>query len=91
MEIEPFTEQGLGRIKEAPVAFACKLQQVVELGDAPQHIVFLEIEQVYLDDTIAQELDGRLKVSAQGLDPVARLAGTEYAALGELISKPRPQ
>lgn len=91
LEIEPFAEQGLGRIKEAPVAFACKFQQVVELGDAPQHIVFLEIEQVYLDDTIAQELDGRLKVSAQGLDPVARLGGTEYAALGELISKPRPQ
>ncbi|KZZ45064.1 hypothetical protein A3759_10665 [Thalassolituus sp. HI0120] len=91
LTIEPFAEHGLGRIAEAPVAFACKFQQVVELGDAPQRVVFLEIEQVYLDDAIASEVDGRLTVSAQELDPVARLGGTEYAALGELISKPRPQ
>ena len=91
LEILPFAENGLGRIKGAPVAFACKLQQVVELGSAPQHIVFLQIEQVYLNEEVAREVEGRLTISAEQLNPLARLGGSEYAALGEIITKPRPQ
>ncbi|UTW49277.1 flavin reductase family protein [Bacterioplanoides sp. SCSIO 12839] len=91
LKVETFGEHNIGRIEGAPVAFECRLQQVVELGPAPQHIVFLEIERAWLDDTVAQEVNGRLTVSAEQLDPVARLGGTEYAALGDLFSLPRPQ
>jgi len=91
LELLPFVDHGLGRIKGAAIAFACKFQQVVELGPGSQHIVFLEIEQVYLDDAVAVESDGRLTIAAEKLDPVARLGGTHYAALGDIISKPRPQ
>jgi len=40
---------------------------------------------------VAEQVDGRLKVSAAELNPVARLGGTEYASLGEIFSLPRPQ
>jgi len=91
LDVLDFGEAGVGRVKGSPVAFECRLQQVVELGDGPQHVVFLEIERAWLDDEVAEQVDGRLKVSAAELNPVARLGGTEYASLGEIFSLPRPQ
>ena len=91
LEVVNFGEAGLGRIKGSPVAFECCLQQVVELGEGPQHVVFLEIKRAWLDEQVAAKINGRLKVSAADLNPVARLGGTEYAALGEVVSLPRPE
>ena len=90
LNVVPFVEGGLGRIKGAPVAFACKFQQVVGLGAAPQHIVFLEVEQMYIDDEATEQLEGRMKVSAQKIDPLAKLGGPEYAGLGEILARTRP-
>lgn len=90
LEVVPFVEGGLGRIHNAPVAFACRFQQEVELGAAPQHIVFLEIEQMYIDDTATEQLEGRMRISADKIDPLAKLGGPEYAGLGEILSRVRP-
>lgn len=79
----------LPRLQQAPVTFYCRLQQRLDIGPEAQHVVFLEVEQVWLRDTLASTGD-RLKISSAELNPLARLGGSEYATLGEIISQPRP-
>ncbi len=80
----------LPRIDAAPVAFLCQWQQQLSLGAAKQNIVFLQIERVFCRDELVTEKDGRHYVDAAQLDPLARLGGSGYAALGDLLEKPRP-
>ncbi|WP_265573246.1 flavin reductase family protein [Venatoribacter cucullus] len=79
----------LPRLQQAPVAFLCRYQQQVDIGPQAQHLVFLEVEQVWLNDDIATT-GPRLQVDAAALNPLARLGGSEYASLGELMKRPRP-
>lgn len=81
----------LPRIKQAPVAFYCRLQQCVDIGPGNQHVVFLEVEEAFVADDIAEQSGKRLAISAKALDPLSRLGGSEYATLGELMSRPRPE
>jgi flavin reductase (DIM6/NTAB) family NADH-FMN oxidoreductase RutF len=50
-------------------------------------VVFGRVLLAHLRDDLLDE-DGRVDVRA--LDPIARLAGTLYATLGQVIDVPRP-
>lgn len=90
LETTAFGDFALPRIKSAPVAFACELFKVDEIGNAPMSLVFGEIKHAYFADEFASESDGRLQVQADALDPLARLGGNEYAELGPVFTLPRP-
>ena len=89
--VEPQENWPLPRVAAAPVAFLCRYQQQVDLGAAPQHVIFLEIERMFIDEGVAAEVDGRPKLDSELLNPLARLGGAEYAALGERMVRPRPE
>ncbi|MEK9714187.1 MAG: flavin reductase family protein [Thalassolituus sp.] len=81
----------LPRVAAAPVAFLCRYQQQVDLGNNPQHVVFLEVERMFIDEGVAADVEGRLQLNSQLINPLARLGGNEYAALGERIRRQRPE
>ena len=73
------------RVARAPVAFECKLNDVVSKGNG--HMVFGDVVLVHVDESLF--VDGR--VDPQRLDPVSRLGGALYSAAAEGIFKlPRP-
>lgn len=64
------------RVAEAPIAFECKLQQIVVVSDRPGGgaAVFGEVQCVHVrDDLLA---DGR--IDTELLSPIGRLAGNSY-------------
>ncbi|MDF1764428.1 MAG: flavin reductase family protein [Oleibacter sp.] len=85
------TDWPLPMVKDAPIAFLCRYQQQVDLGNAPQHIVFLEIEAMFIADDIVQTIDGRLLLDALKIDPVMRLGGKQYGRLTDVQELERPQ
>ena len=78
------------RIAEALVAYHCKLYDVHELGPNRQAIIYAEIHQLYLDDTIVKEENDRLYIDAVALNPLARLGAAEFAGIGRPFSLKRP-
>lgn len=85
-ELVDFEGVGLKRLRGAPVAMACRLYQHLEVGNRPQHLLLVEVEQLWVDDEVCY-LDGRgrTRVDAEKLRPLARLGGSEYALLGDVF------
>lgn len=91
LALSPFVEGGLPRLSDASIAFACEYQQEVTLGPGQQHVVFLTVNSMYVaDECVEQDAKGRRKLNPDHISPLARLGATEYAALGELLSRSRP-
>lgn len=71
-------------VKQSKVRFECVLEQIVELGETD--LIIGKIIRFHIDEAIYQ--DGR--IDPETLKPVSRLAGTNYAKLGEIFSLKRP-
>lgn len=91
MELIPFAGFPLPRLKGVKVAMACHLDRVIEVGKNKQGLVFGEIQQLFVDDAIVVEKDGRTLVDAMKLDPLGRLGGNDYGTLGKVVTIPRPE
>ncbi len=52
------------------------------------HLMLLEVKNILVDDTVIDE--EKLYIKAEALDPVARLSGRAYTALGETFEITRP-
>lgn len=92
LDLAEFEGFELARLADSPIAFACRLYEVKELGDVPQQLVFAQIEQIYVnDDVIKLDEKGRVKVLADKVDPLSRLGAAEYANLGSVFSQARPK
>ncbi|MFK7993188.1 MAG: flavin reductase family protein [Granulosicoccus sp.] len=79
----------LPRLADCRVAYAATLRDTKKI--AHQWLGFLELTHLYLAESIVGSDDkGRLKVMAEKLDPLARLAGGEYVLGGDIISVKRP-
>lgn len=65
------------RVKECPIAFECKVTQVLELGESggAGNLVICEILKIHADENILTE-EG--KVDAAKLDAIGRLGGNQY-------------
>ena len=77
-------------IKEAKVRFECKLEQILELGEGDSvgtDLIIGKIVRYHIDESIYEE--GR--INHDSLKAVSRLAGSNYAKLGEIFSIERPE
>jgi flavin reductase (DIM6/NTAB) family NADH-FMN oxidoreductase RutF len=76
------------RVALAPVAFGCRLREIIRFGDLPLagNLVLAEVVSIHVDDTI---WDGR-HVSVEGLRPIGRMAGSDYARTSDLFALDRP-
>ncbi|WP_367988948.1 flavin reductase family protein [Vibrio sp. NTOU-M3] len=91
LDLVDFDGFELPRLKEAPIAFGCKLYEVKEIGETPQSLVFAQIEQVYIDPSVIDNESERLKIDALKVNPLSRLGGGEYASLNNTFSVARPK
>jgi flavin reductase (DIM6/NTAB) family NADH-FMN oxidoreductase RutF len=96
--MDEFTQAGLPsaaslrvhppRIADAVVAFECRVEQIVPLGEPISgEIVIGRVLLVHLRDEVYQ--DGHIVLDA--LKPVGRLAGNDYARVTETFTLPRPR
>jgi len=91
LELTDFDGFDLPRVKDCPIAFACKLYEVKEIGETPQSLIFAEIEKMYVDPNVIGERSDRLVVDALKVNPLSRLGGSEYATLENVFSVARPK
>ncbi|WP_369984358.1 flavin reductase family protein [Thalassolituus sp.] len=91
IQVEPQEAWPLPRVAAAPVAFLCRYQQQVDLGSGPQHVVFLEIERMFIDEGVVSQDGERLVLNSELINPLARLGGAEYSELGDRIVRGRPE
>lgn len=82
-DLIPLTED-YQRLKQAPIAMACRLYQHQRLGNAPQMLVFGEIKHLYIDDNVVTQDNGRIHVDANKLNPLSRLGAGQFAQLGDI-------
>jgi len=76
-------------VKESKVRMECRLVQAIPLGgEGPGSDLFIgEIVRFHIDKEIYE--DGR--INPRGLNAVSRLAGTNYAKIGDIFSIERPK
>ena len=91
LELETIEGFSLPRVKGPKIALACSLYQQQDIGNNNQHLIFGEIEKIWVDDAVVTTDDkGRAKIDAVKVDPLGRLGGTEYETFGQVLSVPRP-
>ena len=78
------------RVAAAPVAFECRLERIVELGDGPQgsHVVFGTIVHAHIADAVLGA-DGQIDPCK--LDTIGRMGGDYYTRTTELFTVVRPR
>lgn len=71
------------RVAESPFALECRSTDILEMGNGI--VVFGEVVLIAVDEDVMDE--GRVLMSE--LDPVARLGGSDWSALGDIVAVPR--
>lgn len=76
-------------IVESKIRMECKLVKAIELGEKVTNTdLFIgEIVQFHIDESIYH--NG--KIDAKGLNAISRLAGSDYAKIGDIITLERPK
>ena len=78
------------RVAAAPVAFECRLERIVELGNGPQgsNVVFGTIVHAHIADSVLGT-DGQIDLHK--LDTIGRMGGDFYVRTTELFTVVRPR
>ncbi len=83
--VQPF------RIKESPVQFECKVNEVIELGDqgGAGNLIICEVLRIHIDEAI---LDEQQMIDQQKIDLVSRMGGNWYCRADEnsMFEIPKP-
>ena len=87
----PFEGFSLPRLEGCAIALGCSLYRIDKIGAAEQAVIYGKIEVMYVEDTALQAHESRLVIDPKALDPLSRLGGNHYCALGETLSAKRPQ
>jgi flavin reductase (DIM6/NTAB) family NADH-FMN oxidoreductase RutF len=81
----------LPRVADCRLAMACELDNIVEMGEVPQALIFGRIKSIYVDDAVGEtDAKGRYKINADKLDPLGRLGAGEYTGFGEVMPLASP-
>lgn len=83
LETVPSLQVKVPRLKIAPVAMECRLRHCIEFGETRSRLLVGEVLVFRLRPDLLK--DG--KVDTRSLDPIGRIAGPNYARLGEIITQ----
>ncbi|RCV88071.1 flavin reductase family protein [Billgrantia montanilacus] len=88
LEKLPMAGVSVPRVAGAPVAFGCRLREIIRFGDQPLagNLVLAEVVSIHVDDAV---WNGR-HVSIDALRPIGRMAGNDYARTSDLFVVERP-
>lgn len=70
------------RLADAPVAMECRLEQVIAFGRTGSEFFVGEVIAIHVRDGLLH--DGKIESTA--LNPVCRIAGPNYATLGDVVT-----
>jgi flavin reductase (DIM6/NTAB) family NADH-FMN oxidoreductase RutF len=70
------------RVTAAPIAMECRLRQCLEFGETRSRLIVGEVVAFHFRDGL---MKGG-KIDSKALDPLCRLAGPNYAALGDIVT-----
>lgn len=91
LALSDFPGSRVPRLRDARIAMACSRYRIEEVGNAPQSLVFGEVHRLFVDDGVAGcDAKGRPRIDASALDPLGRLGAGEYAGMGEVLRRRRP-
>ena len=91
LELTEFEGFPLPRVAGCPAVFGCELHQEIRLGPA-QVFILGEVRVLHAEDAVlAKDAKGRVTISAEKMDPVARLGAGNYAGLGRFAKLKRPE
>lgn len=80
------SEQGwvLPRLEIAKIAILCSLDQIIEVGTKPQHLILGEIQSLWISQDVAAQEGNKIIIDPKQLDPLARLGRSRYARINPL-------
>lgn len=82
----------LPRIADCDVAIACTRYRIDEIGNTPQAVIYGEISSITVrDHLLVPNEKERFQIDTTTLDPLARLGGSNYSALGDVLTANRPK
>ena len=78
------------RVKESPIHFECKVNQIIDINDKPGggSIVIGAITHIHVEDGV---MLGQDKINLQALKPVGRLMASGYCRVTDIIELERPK
>lgn len=82
LETVPSDKVAPPRIAAAPIALECRLRHVMEFGETRSRLIVGEVVLIHVRDGLAHA--GKLDTRA--LNPICRIAGPNYATLGEIVT-----
>lgn len=69
-------------LKDTGIALECEYHEHFEVGDVQQALMLGRIKKLYASESMVTHQNGRLHFNAATINPLARLGGKDYAALG---------
>lgn len=77
------------RVAESPVNFECELHRAVPIGEGPGHstVVIGLIKHMHIRDDL---IDPQGRIDIRRLQPIGRLAGSEYCYVRDIFEMQRP-
>ncbi len=82
LETSPSTQIATPRLTAALIAFECKLERTLELGERRNLLVIGEVVHFHVRNGLIR--DGKIDVSK--LEPLGRLGGPNYTSIGDVIT-----
>ncbi|MEP9348824.1 flavin reductase family protein [Xanthobacter sp. KR7-225] len=70
------------RLAVAPVAMECRFRHCMEFGETKSRLIVGEVVMIHLREGLAR--NG--KIDTRALNPICRIAGPNYATLGEIVT-----
>lgn len=91
LTLVPSSEINVPAVKESKIRFECELVQAIELDDSEQKqvgcdLIIGRIVTYHFDESVYE--DG--KINPHSLNAISRLAGNDYAKIGDIFTIERP-
>lgn len=74
----------LQRLRDAPIAFACKLYRADSLGNAPQTLIFAEVTNIYIDEHALTQNGKHINIDTTTIAPLSRLGKNQFLCGGDV-------
>jgi flavin reductase (DIM6/NTAB) family NADH-FMN oxidoreductase RutF len=81
LETLPSTHVRPPRLKGSQVQFECRLEQIAQFGDAPNHFVVGRVVVMHVESGLAKDS----KIDPKAYSPVGRIGGRNYVRPGEIV------
>jgi flavin reductase (DIM6/NTAB) family NADH-FMN oxidoreductase RutF len=85
IRLQSMDQWDLPLVEGVPVAYLCRKEQILTLGDGPQGLIIGRLERIYVAEEFSSLVDDRLSFDVQKADMLARLGGSRYASLGDVF------